>query len=259
MGFFLRKSNKTKKMLNVGCGSSYHTDWINLDINTPFEDVIDCDITKGFPIESGSVNVVYSSHVLEHLKPNQLENVMKEIKRVLKPNGILRLAVPNLEEIAIRYLQALQDVRKNNTPENNANYDWMMLELYDQTVRTYGGGKMGEYLRQKEILNKEFIVERIGFEAENYWKNTTPNFVEIDHSNDSIENEIIFRNSGEIHYWMYDSYSLRRLMSMYGFNNIKQCKANESNIRDFGKYNLEIIDGKERKPDSLYMEGIRGI
>lgn len=259
MEFFSKNLSKKKKMLNVGCGSSYNTEWINLDINTPFEDVVDCDITKGLPIESGSVDVVYSSHVLEHLKLKQLENVMKEINRVLKPNGILRLAVPNLEDIAVKYLQALQDARKSNTPQNNANYDWMMLEMYDQTVRTYGGGKMGEYLRQREILNKEFIVERIGFEAENYWKNTMPNFVEIDHSNDSIESEMAFRNSGEIHYWMYDSFSLGRLMDKHGFDNIKKCKANESDIEKFGDYNLEIINGKERKPDSLYMEGIKRI
>lgn len=177
----------------------------------------------------------------------------------MKPNGILRLVVPDLEEIAMKYLQALQEVRKSNTPQNNANYDWMMLELYDQTVRTYGGGKMGEYLGQKEILNKEFIVERIGFEAENYWKNTMPNFVEVDHSNDTIESEIAFRGSGEIHYWMYDSFSLGRVMDKYGFVNIKQCKANESSIKNFSDYKLEVINGKERKPDSLYMEGIKRI
>lgn len=258
MIFFSKKFNKKKKLLNIGCGNSYHSDWINVDMNSQYDDVIKCDITKGLPFEDKSIDAVYSSHVLEHLKEHQVEAVMREINRVLKPKGILRLAVPNLEDIAINYLKALKALRLNNTPENEANYDWMMLELYDQTVRTYSGGKMGEYLNQSEIINKEFIVERIGFEAENYWNNNQVGKSEIiDHTNDGIEKELTFRNSGEIHYWMYDSFSLKRIMERHGFMEIKEYKAGESRIDNFYRYGLEIINGKERKPDSLYMEGIK--
>lgn len=255
---FFSKIIKKKKLLNMGCGSSYHSDWINIDINSSNKDVIECNIINGLPFENATIDVIYSSHVIEHLKENELDNVMKEINRVLKPKGILRLAVPDLEGIVNSYLKALHNVRSDETPENIANYDWMMLELYDQTVRTYSGGKMGDYLSQPQIINKQFIVERIGFEAENYWKNNEMNPNKpIDHSHDSKEEQLIFRSSGEIHHWMYDSFSLKRVMKQYGFADIRKCSAGESRINNFSNYNLEVIDGKERKPDSLYMEGIK--
>lgn len=48
----------------------------------------------------GSVAAVYSSHVLEHLYFEDAKRVLAEIRRVLKPGGVLRLALPNAVEHA---------------------------------------------------------------------------------------------------------------------------------------------------------------
>ena len=63
-----------------------------------------------------------------------------------------------------------------------------------------------------------------------------------------------FRRSGEIHQWMYDKYSLKKLLSEVGFSKIALKDGLNSEISNWEKYNLDSIDGKVRKPDSLFME-----
>ena len=69
--------------------------------------------------------------------------------------------------------------------------------------------------------------------------------------------EGLFRNSGEIHRWMYDRYSLSRLLTQSGFTNIQVCQANESAIPNFNIYELDTWQGKVRRPDSLFIEATK--
>jgi SAM-dependent methyltransferase len=46
---------------------------------------------------------VYSSHVLEHLHPDVAERCLREVRRILAPGGIVRVAVPNLDGLVARY------------------------------------------------------------------------------------------------------------------------------------------------------------
>jgi len=62
------------------------------------------DVTRGLPIAAGSVEVLYSSHMLEHLDPAEATLFLKEARRVLRPGGIIRLAVPDLRQQAQEYL-----------------------------------------------------------------------------------------------------------------------------------------------------------
>lgn len=53
------------------------------------------DLRKGIPLESNSVNSIYSSHMLEHIPYKQLIEVINECKRVLKEGAELSICVPN--------------------------------------------------------------------------------------------------------------------------------------------------------------------
>jgi hypothetical protein len=99
---------------------------------------------------------------------------MSELYRVLKSGGIARLVVPDLENITRTYLSILDGLLENNT--NTADYDWIMLELYDQVVRGEGGGDMGHYLSSPDITNKEFILSRIGQEAKYFFNRENMNY-----------------------------------------------------------------------------------
>jgi predicted SAM-dependent methyltransferase len=271
------------KYLNIGCGESFDSSWTNIDITSNSSMVISHNILEGLPFLNYSFNVCYSSHVLEHLTKEQAKALLIECMRVLKSEGIIRLVVPDLEAIALNYLSTLE---RSGNIEAQADYDWMMLELFDQTVREFSGGEMGKYLSRPDLSNREFILSRIGYEAEQFWQKQRENlsgqltlidklksknlgwlvkklriaiakfFVLIIAGKESVKAfEVgLFRNSGEIHQWMYDRFSLTRLLEECGFVDIKICQAHESRIPDFNSYGLDIIDGKVRKPDSLFIE-----
>lgn len=65
------------------------------------------------------------------------------------------------------------------------------------------------------------------------------------------------RTSGEVHRWMYDRFSLDRLLREAQLNEIAYCPPDVSRIPEFAAYGLDVTDGVVRKPDSLFMEGVR--
>jgi hypothetical protein len=67
-----------------------------------------------------------------------------------------------------------------------------------------------------------------------------------------------FRQSGEVHQWMYDRYSLKRLLEHCGFSRVVQRSATDSYIENWPQFNLDTEpDGSIYKPDSLYMEAVK--
>lgn len=127
------------RMINLGCGSRFHPAWVNVDIAPRDPAVTACDLSKRFPFADGSFDVVYHSNVLEHIRREHAPGFLRECGRILKPRGILRVAVPDLEQICRLYLENLQRSCEQQ-PEAAARYDWMMLEMLDQTVREHTGG-----------------------------------------------------------------------------------------------------------------------
>jgi hypothetical protein len=68
----------------------------------------------------------------------------------------------------------------------------------------------------------------------------------------------LFRQSGEVHKWMYDRLSLGELLQQAGFSDIRVCAAGESRIPQFNTYLLDLTEnGSTRKPDSLFMEAVK--
>lgn len=73
----------------------------------------------------------------------------------------------------------------------------------------------------------------------------------------SIRNEIFVNTSiGEKHKWMYDKYSLKNLLNSCGFRDVKILSYNESEIKDFNSFLLDINDdGSPYKGNSsIYIE-----
>jgi hypothetical protein len=66
-----------------------------------------------------------------------------------------------------------------------------------------------------------------------------------------------FRMSGEIHQWMYDRYSLKRLLETAGFENFTPVTAFQSRIPGWPAYELDTEQGEVRKPDSLFAEATK--
>ena len=86
-------------MLNLGCGGRFHPEWTNIDFYSSGGAVIAHDLNLGIPFPDSSFDVVYHSHVLEHFPKAKARRFIAECVRVLKPGGILRVVVPDLEDL----------------------------------------------------------------------------------------------------------------------------------------------------------------
>lgn len=88
-----------KVKAQIGCGKNYLKDFINIDAN--FQRKIDylLDVRAGLPFPDGSMEFLYSCHMMEHLHVTEAINLLKECKRVLSPNGYMRLTLPDFEFI----------------------------------------------------------------------------------------------------------------------------------------------------------------
>lgn len=126
--------------LNLGCGAKFHKDWTNVDFVSTGENVIGHNLLAGVPFEANRFDVVYHSHVLEHFPKDKAVEFIKECHRVLKKGGIIRVAIPDLEQIARNYLKYLEE-SLNKTPKAAEKYEWSLLEMYDQVVRNEGDRK----------------------------------------------------------------------------------------------------------------------
>jgi predicted SAM-dependent methyltransferase len=84
--------------LHLGCGNKIIKGFINIDlIDQDGVDLVeDICILESFKEES--VDLIYVCHVLEHMKRDEYKKVLKRWFSLLKPGGVLRLSIPNLEE-----------------------------------------------------------------------------------------------------------------------------------------------------------------
>ena len=124
---------RERLLVNLGCGTNPADGWVNLDRSPGLElrrvppivrralsalgltesltewpdNVRRVDATRGLPFADGSVDAVYSSHMLEHLSAADAGRVLDECRRVLKPSGVLRLALPDLRAMAAAYVASI--------------------------------------------------------------------------------------------------------------------------------------------------------
>lgn len=261
-----------KWMINLGCGKRFHAAWRNFDLVPGAAGVERWDVRERLPLPDESCTVCYSSHLLEHLTPTAAAELVGEMGRVLDSGGILRLVVPDLEVIVrqyLRYLELIQTGRAN--PEE---YEWAVLELLDQLTRDRSGGGMAGFLSRAGEPARGLALQRWGVEAVPLLGSPGPSgpgrcagwrrrMQEVRSwltaKATGLTPEILaaarFRASGEIHRWMYDRYSLGRVLERNGFTAITRCSAGQSGIPQWLSYGLDCdAQGVPHKPDSLYLE-----
>lgn len=84
--------------LHLGCGNIKLSNWINID-GDPLVEAVDIvwDLSKPIPLNDKSCQLLYCEHFLEHLDIDQGLCFLAECHRLLKDDGVLRIAVPSLE------------------------------------------------------------------------------------------------------------------------------------------------------------------
>jgi predicted SAM-dependent methyltransferase len=115
-----------------------------------------------------SVDLIYCSHALEYFDRDQVRGVLKEWHRVLKPRGVLRVAVPDFETL-IRVYQQTGDISKVLGPL----YGKMVIKTPTEVTALYHKTAYDENSLSRLLLEN-------GFEDSHRWNWRTTEHSEID-------------------------------------------------------------------------------
>ena len=264
--------------LNFGCGQRFSKGWVNIDFHSTHPDVKRVNLLRPLPFPDGSFDVVYSSHVLEHFPQRTTEMILREAWRILKPAGIVRVVVPDLESTCREYLRVLDQVDTSDLARRQ--YEWIILELLDQLTRTETSGLSHPFRLRLQAANDQEMIH--------YVKSRTDTIPWPVGSQRSLAqklrqltlNEVKTRllylyigavkkllppslrpvitdstQIGEKHKWMYDRHSMALLMTRCGFSEISFLAADRSAIPGFSEDHLDIEpEGTPYKHASLYCE-----
>jgi SAM-dependent methyltransferase len=238
-------------IVNLGCGNKTHPDCVNIDwsiyarikrnpvarrvapivfngtrleqFDALADNVVVHDLRKGIPLGDESADVVYHSHVLEHVDRDAVPGFLAEIRRVLKPGGVHRVVVPDLERYARRYLASLEQGLSDS--EAHVRHDSRVSEMLHQMVRR----------------------EAFGTSAQRPLRRRVENLVLGD-----------ARKRGESHMWMWDRVNLPQALMDAGFHDAQIVDWQSSR---FAGWNAMALDrdaaGGEYKLGSLYVEATR--
>ena len=111
--------------LTIGCGRNVLEGWLNTDLypqKSDLDTVVYLDASIRFPFDDNTFDYIYSEHIFEHLNFKDSCNMLKECHRVLKPGGVMRLALPHFEFLLGLY----QD------PEEPKNQEYIGKAVRDQ-------------------------------------------------------------------------------------------------------------------------------
>lgn len=240
-----------RALLNLACGTKTDSSWNNLDFS-PYAtlkkhpamaillrslgllsqqraerlaaldpSIIRWNLCRGIPFLANSFDMVYHSHFLEHLEKGAAVRFLEECHRVLKPGGILRVVVPDLEFLIRAYCASLTQISANQCGADTLHED-AIYQLLDQMVR----------------------VEPTGTSQQKGWQKRVERLLRGNAA-----------KTGENHRWMYDRHSLRKTLQTVGFEDISSHSAKTGFFSSWKTCQLDLNpDGSAYKPESLYME-----
>lgn len=183
---FERLSVKKQIKLNIGCGPNGQFEGFdNLD-NSPsvtiskyplikklllffgmvtkdqfeanWDKVIKCDASKRLPYKDESVNIIYSSHFLEHIPEEKGIQVLRECYRVLIKGGVMRLVVPDLLWYAEHYVTETRKIVSGKTISNDRSiHDKFLNTVYGAYIKRKRYGAEHCYMYDLPTLNQCLI------------------------------------------------------------------------------------------------------
>lgn len=107
MDLFKQKHKMLPKLkLHLACGHDYDDEYINVDLYAPEDAVCDVrfDVMK-LPYPDNSVDEIKAFHIIEHFHFFEIQEVLKEWHRVLKPGGRLYLETPDFLETCRSFVE----------------------------------------------------------------------------------------------------------------------------------------------------------
>lgn len=148
--------------LHLGCGEKIFPGFVNVDVRKfPGVDLV-MDLSDLSRFKNESVDVIYCSHHLEHFPKDQVPKILVEYYRILKPKGMLKVAVPDLDTIAKLYVEHQDWFTPPHEP-------WLGI-IYGGQDYPYNFHKTGFNFRWlKYLLEKAGFVRVFRYEPSEEW------------------------------------------------------------------------------------------
>lgn len=270
--------SQTRTRLNLACGPVFvdSPEWLNLDFAPTSSAVRQANLLDRLPLADESATLVYTSHFLEHVPRALVPGFLRECLRVLRPGSVLRLVVPDLENMAREYL-AMRETGAHDKA------DFVVMEIIDQCVRRESGGELGRFYRQmaaqpvdSAALMIDYIRARTGEDLRASGAGGAALY-NLRHVSAALRSRFerawirlcllalpaAFRAQnvslaavGERHHWLWDFHQLKSALEAAGFIDVQRRSANSSAVADFPFQPLDLdAEGRSRKgAESLYVE-----
>jgi predicted SAM-dependent methyltransferase len=230
----------TPFFLNVGGGKFVREDWRVLDFYSDWYDYekefIDYNVNlenlSQWPIDNNTADLVYTAHTLEHLSDAAVRHTLQESARVLKPDGVIRISVPDVD-LAIRHYE-LENVEwftefRPNSPPN----------------KLYSTRHGQEQCVMEEYLLSVFATHLTNARERGTTDDHCADFVQVDSDynslsrhaflqkyTDQVHDEWQMENPGLHRNW-FDYQRLEELLIESGFENIRQECSQQSDRIEF--------------------------
>lgn len=125
--------------INIGCFNKKLPGFTNVDIR---DDVAPDIVDDGFKLtkfKNNSVDLIYCSHMFEHLSFEEADNAVRRWYDVLKKHGKLRLAVPNMEAVFAHYFywKDLKLLRSALWGSQRHNFDYHKCGWDEKTLKEF--------------------------------------------------------------------------------------------------------------------------
>lgn len=162
------------KKFHLGCGIIFLKNYLNIGFWTNLEQnklyanpngvadtvLLNFDLTNGIPASDNSLEVVYHSHMLEHLTNNEGIEFLRECNRVLQPGAIMRLLVPDLESFSKKYVEGddfFFDAYRKEALDNDSNLYPTRGAIFMGMLHNHGH-KMGY-----DFDTLQYVLKQTGF------------------------------------------------------------------------------------------------
>jgi len=130
---------KPTNKLHIGSGSNILPGWVNLDKR---KGDVRADTRNLLPFKDNSFQYAFSEHFLEHLTyPDEANFFLKELRRVLSPNAVVRISVPDTEYSIKAYFEKNESYFKMCRDKWHPSYCTTMMESINYHFRQAGQHK----------------------------------------------------------------------------------------------------------------------
>jgi SAM-dependent methyltransferase len=268
--------------LNLGAGPYWYKEgWYVLDhkLKKNSQNRICGDISK-INLDSNSCDVVFISHVIEHIPHLKIQKILAEINRVLKKDGVLRILVPDMEKFAKAYVKKdkkffIKAKEEDTSLRQDLGFGGMLANLFvspgqdtvlfDRNIQEFISGYA--HLYAYDFLMMKKILERSGFYKivrKEFCKSSVSDFSEPLHviglGNKYFNlNEKFYKKNNLLHKYQNGTYKVN--FKITGFdkfphislileakkkNNFKLKKSNNMNYSkyNYNRYGYSLMEDK---------------